>query len=595
MRKRINTIVILFISLWSITSLYSFHYQVNSSNDTTKKKSLYMEQLKTCQQDKFEKTYEYPFLVLLTKEGKKEYMQLNSLEQKKTYIEYYWKQNDPNPLFNINDYLHDFISRYYYIKEHFSCSKPPYFDDRGKYYLRYGKPSYRYQEKSQMKTNKLFRVGMVREYLANQLFYPGAGEWYVPVDYSVQSNETWVYNFKKGIKEKELILNFVGEGNFFREVESIDEAIIFPRKDKLKFFYWGDMIKDRAAVIRSTSIYSLSDEIYSFEEDLRAVSSLSSVQSNIYDVKDPHQKLRQIRNKFKTDVKTKKAFTPVLLSAPRKAFQELFFKYHIAQFKGLQDRTTLRINFFTPYAHNFSEIPESSSSDTLSIEYASLFEDQRLERVKQHKYSKRYALEKLFQLNLPYIIESSSISVPAQTGRITLQLKDQKTQKTGFTKQDVSIRDFSTGELCISDIQFCREIRDSLYRDFYPLIHKRGISVTPYPYETIQRAEQVFCYFEIYNIKTGGIENEYEIFIEVTTVKEKKGLFRKIGSIFSSSEENTISLQQTRVAEQNDSQELIGIDFSNLKSGDYTLAIRVSDPEIPDISAETKRNLQIIH
>ncbi len=594
MKKMVNRIIIFLIALWGTASLYAAQYEFQTNDDTTKIVTLYMEQLKTCQQNKFEKMYEYPFLVLLTEGGKKEYMQLDSLEQKKEYIEYYWKEHNPNPLLKTNDYLHDFIKRSHHIKINFSYSKPPYFDDRGRYYLKYGEPSFRYQEKSQIKNAELFRSPQIRGFLKEVIGKTNARRLVIPMQYSVQANETWVYQFLPGGEDKELVLHFVAEGKFFREIQSLEYAIISPTTNALRYFYWADMIKKRASATQSRLVFGTLEQILRFEQDIRdAAWSWDPTTTNV-DVSSPEHQIRQIRNTLSTNVKRNKARTPTTHYASTEAFQELFFKYHIAQFKGLQDRTTLRINFFTPYAHNFSEIPESSSSDTLSIEYASLFEDQRLERVKQHKYSKRYALEKLFQLNLPYIIESSSISVPAQTGRITLQLKDQKTQKTGFTKQDVSIRDFSTGELCISDIQFCREIRDSLYRDFYPLIHKRGISVTPYPYETIQRAEQVFCYFEIYNIKTGGIENEYEIFIEVTTVKEKKGLFRKIGSIFSSSEENTISLQQTRVAEQNDSQELIGIDFSNLKSGDYTLAIRVSDPEIPDISAETKRNLKIV-
>lgn len=45
--------------------------------------------------------------------------------------------------------------------------------------------------------------------------------------------------------------------------------------------------------------------------------------------------------------------------------------------------------------------------------------------------------------------------------------------------------------------------------------------------------------------------------------------------------------------EQNDSEELIGLDFSNLKKGHYILTIRVTDQDDQKISAEAKRNIQI--
>ncbi|MFO7891420.1 MAG: hypothetical protein R6V04_13900, partial [bacterium] len=147
----------------------------------------------------------------------------------------------------------------------------------------------------------------------------------------------------------------------------------------------------------------------------------------------------------------------------------------------------------------------------------------------------------------------------------------------------------------ISDVQFCQDTDDSLAYGFYPVIQKSGITVIPYPYEKIQNSEQLFCYFEIYNIKTSGIQSQYEMTLEVTTVKQKKGLFKKIGGIFTSSPEKSISIHYTRDVMQDDSQELIGVDFSNLVPGNYTLTIRVTDKDKQRISAEVTRNLQIKH
>jgi len=593
MKNMVKMATVFLMLLCIIASLYATEYEDQATDDTTKIETLYMNQLKNCQQEKFEKQYEYPFLALLSKEDKKQYNELQNLKQKKEYIEYYWKDHNPNPLLKSNDYLYDFIRRYHYVKNNFSYAKPPYFDHRGKYYLKYGEPSYRYQEKSQIKNADLFRSPLIRSFLREIIGSTTYRRIIIPMQYTVNANETWVYQFLPGGAENELVLHFVAEGKFFREVPSLDNAILSPNTAAIKYFYWADMIKKRASATQSQLVFNTLDQILRFEQDIIDAAWSGASHTTAFDVTSPEHQIRQMKNTLNVKLKRNKSRTPTTRYASSEAIQELSFKYGIAQYKGSQGSTMLIMNYFIPYAFNFSENLESTVSDSISIEYACLFEDHRLERVKQKNYSIRYPLQKISQLKLPYLIESSSISVPAQKGRITLQLKDNATERIGFVKHDISLRDFNTDDLCISDIQFCREIQDSLYRDIYPLIRKRGISVTPYPYESIKRSEQVFCYFEIYNIKSSGIENEYEVAIEVTTVKDKKGLFKRIGNIFSHSQENSISLQQTRIAEQDDSQELIGLDLSNLKPGTYILAIKASDKDKENRSAIITRELEI--
>ncbi|MFO7889137.1 MAG: GWxTD domain-containing protein, partial [bacterium] len=361
MKNRAKRMIIFLVGLWGITSLYAIQY----SGDTTKNKTLYMSQLKTCKQEKFEKTYEYPFLVILTEENKKEYMKLEDLEQKKEYIEYYWKEHNPNPLLEENDCLHDFIKRYYHIKKHFSSPEQPYFDDRGKYYLKYGEPSYRYQEKSQIQNAELFRSPQIRSFLREIIGKTNARRMIIPMRYSIHANETWVYQFISGGEDKELVLHFVAEGRFFREVQTLDNAIINPSVSELKYFYWADMIKKRAAATQSRLIFEAFEKILAFDQDIRTAAYTWTPKTGYLDVTNPDHQLRQMKNTLSINFKRKKALTPATLSGPKKAIQELSFLYDIVQFKGPQDRTTLTINYFTPLSPNFSEGLKLSDPDAV--------------------------------------------------------------------------------------------------------------------------------------------------------------------------------------------------------------------------------------
>ncbi len=558
-----------------------------------KKDSAYLWLLKECNQEVFTKTFEYPFLALLAEDLKKEYKEMKGLEQKKAYITYYWKKHNPDPLMDKNEYLQNFIKRYDYVKENFPSPKPPYFDDRGKYYLKYGEPTTRVTQGPQTKWAHLFRDERVREFIGSVLFPWKLGKPSVPAYYSIEGNETWVYQFQHGDQESELVLHFVKEGKFFREVESLDQAIIYPRRTKLRYFYWADLLKERANKAQSQSLFRAYEDIWSFEDDINIVVNGGNVISSKHDVYHPHLKLINIDNKLRVDLKDKKFDTPATVFTPDKAVQKLLFHYDIVQFKGSGEATTLAINYFTPLSDNLIQDNEFPEPDSLRLAYGCLFENQKLQQVVKSGYEKSYHIQQLSQLDLPYLIGNMSISLLPREGRITLQVKDEETQRSGFVKRNILIRDFSTQKLCISDIQFCQEVTDPLYRNFAPVRQLRGIRAIPYPFEYIKKSEQLFCYFEIYNIKTSGIQSQYEVALEVTKGgKNQKAVRRKSGNITKSSP-HSITLHHTRAVEQNDSKELIGLDFSNLKKGYYTLTIRVTDQDDPGIFAEVSRNIQI--
>ena len=567
---------------------------VKAGMTVQKKDSVYLWLLKECNKDVFIKTIEYPFLALLNKGLKEEYRDLDNLEQKKAYIEYFWKKHDPNPLSDENEYLQNFLNRCDYVREHFSCEEPPYFDDRGTYYLKYGEPTVRITQHPQRKYADIFKDETVRNFLGSIIYNWKIGKPFVPVSYSVRGNETWVYQFMKGDKQSELVLHFVDEGSCFREVESLDEAVIHPRKIRLRYFYWADLLKERAAEAQSRTIFNICEEIWSLENNIDIAAHDGDVISSFHDVYHPHQKLLNIDNELRLELEKKKLESARIVFTPVKALQELLFHYDIVQFKGSQKTTTLAVNYFTPVSDNLISEDEQSHINTVRLRYGCLFENRKLQEVLKSGYEKDYSLNKFSRIDLLYLVGNMTVSLLPKEGRITLQVKDEATQKKGFIKRNMLLRDFNTQELCLSDIQFCQQVKDSLYREFAPVRHLRGVSVIPYPYETINREQQLFCYFEIYNIKTGGIRSRYEVSLEVTTDRDKQGNVKKAARLFRKSPDNSISIQHTREVEQNDSQELIGIDFSNLKKGYYILIIRITDKDNPGISAEVWRNVQIV-
>src|SRR5215831_12967534 len=65
---------------------------------------------------------------------------LTSSEEREKFIEIIWHSRDPDPDTEENEYREAYYERLAYVNEHFSSGIPGYKTDRGRIYLKYGKP-----------------------------------------------------------------------------------------------------------------------------------------------------------------------------------------------------------------------------------------------------------------------------------------------------------------------------------------------------------------------------------------------------------------------------------------------------------------------
>ena len=65
---------------------------------------------------------------------------LQTNQEREKFIEDFWYRRDPDPDTNENEYRESYYERLDYVNEHFSSGIPGYKTDRGRAYLKYGKP-----------------------------------------------------------------------------------------------------------------------------------------------------------------------------------------------------------------------------------------------------------------------------------------------------------------------------------------------------------------------------------------------------------------------------------------------------------------------
>ena len=77
---------------------------------------------------------------IISKDEEDAWKKLRTNEEREKFIESFWRLRDPDPDTEENEYREGYYERIAYVNEHFSSGIPGYKTDRGRVYLKYGKP-----------------------------------------------------------------------------------------------------------------------------------------------------------------------------------------------------------------------------------------------------------------------------------------------------------------------------------------------------------------------------------------------------------------------------------------------------------------------
>lgn len=293
--------------------------------------------LKAAEELIFQREFEAEFLLLLREKEKAEYAQLSSPAARKSFIEFYWKSHNPAPLLLENDCLRDYLRRRAYARQEFASSTPPYFDDRGKYFIKYGKPVHRMRD-----------VGGQRRLQDNLVTITFNS-------YSVTENESWSYvnvapNF---------VVHFARDGQFFKEIRSLKEIIIGNHRRGLLAWYWSDLLKRRFWM--SPALNDAVTQIQAAELELRVRNRGQAVRiddSGAAGLKIVNQIFENLE---KADDETDQANfdLPPAAYAALDALNRLPFFDAVAQFHEPEGRTRIEITFTRRSISVFAAMCES--------------------------------------------------------------------------------------------------------------------------------------------------------------------------------------------------------------------------------------------
>jgi GWxTD domain-containing protein len=529
----------------------------HSRLDTILTEKQYFTALHAADEIIFKNEFEMEFVLLLDDQQITAYQSLVSLTERKVYIEYYWKAANPNPLLTENDWLSDFLTRRAYARKNFPYWKPPYFDDRGKYYLKYGKPSFRYEDGG---------------------------------DFNVLPNESWsyenvVHNF---------LVHFVKEGIVFREIESLLSVIITDKRVDLvkQAAQWSALVKKRASV--SPVLGRAAARLHELEtaraHAAQFPNSLTVLAEEYY---TPHVVQWRIAEQAKVEVLKARNEAPPAAHDEIKAINKLEFYNDLAQFRAPHGSTRMEIALLSPLKKNLVKNYSSDSNDTLKIEYRCLLQNQWFDPVGKDSTANKFPAKLAALENFPNAVGKLIVLASPPQGDLTLQIKDERNGKLGFSRQPITIRDFRGDSLMISDIQFLTEVANDNQKRLLPVIAKQDRMVAPYPFEKVRKSTPLLCYFEVYNLKSLGAEVYEVVYKLISEKRQEQNIIKQVAQALTSDKDVAVSVSYTRPITGETAEELIGIDLSQVAKGAYRLEITVTDTRTKTITAKAEKEIVV--
>lgn len=529
----------------------------------------YLQGLWAADDSTFRHRYEVPFLLLLDESQQQSYLLLDSLEHRKAFIERYWKASNPDPLLPQNDWLVDFLRRCAYVWKNFPTQEPPYFDDRGKYYIKYGKPQARYQDGGGFRRITFFRNDDPR------------------ANYTVIPNETWSYENVV----PDFIVHFVQQGTIFREARSLIEALV-DRRRAIMVWQWGDMVKRRAAV--SPVLGKAAMKVHELETVLlhAAVSGRPGLLRG--ETASPPDRILEIVRANEETVSRASREAPPAAREGIQAKNRLVFHDQIAQFRAPDGRTRLRVFVLSPLRKNLVKRLDPQAQDSVDVEFAMLLRDESYDPVASTQAVEHLPLRLALAESLPNAVGSLSVDADPGTGDLTVQVKDLRKGRIGFRRRPLVVRDFQGRGLMLSDILLLAEAPAAARRRLLPVVVDEALPMVPYPYRKTQRRRPLFCYFEVYNLRAAGVGPAYEVTYSVVLQHRSSGVVNKISELLSGSGEAAIRVTVDRPVVSDTGKELISLDLSNLVDGDYELEVTVTAKGNQSLTARATRQLTVV-
>jgi len=551
---------------------YNFSLSAQSRDSLAISPETYLQRLQTVGADTLKNEYEAEFVLLLDKREKRYYENL-PLPERRAFIARYWRLRNPDPFAPANERLEEHLRRRDYARKHFGDNSPPHFDDRGKIYLKYGRPRMRYVDPGiYMQINSELEI-----FLPNQAGFinPDSGNVTAampqgsratarsllpPGSVIVLENETWCYEHV----QPGLVFNFVRHGKRFKLAADLQTAVT------------GGRLRHR--VLQTAVLYLRRQNISSVYFDLarefeEAGQRLRSFPPELQ-LKLVDMQVRSVLDHNIRDVQTAIKIAPPEAFIHKSNIPELPFFAAVPQFRGKAGQTRLAINMGTNLGES-AALVDSAANRFAGVTYSYILSDHNGEPVARAEQKKLVPTTTSWAPSVLGSVGVMELSCKPDQYVLFLRAAETAGPRQSLAQLPLFVRDFRGTNLMLSDIQFYFKIPDASPESVSPAEAAES-KMIPYPFTTVLKSMPLTIYFEIYNLPAAGSEISYRIDYNVAEVKTDKNIFSPLTTLFRKKEDLSITLSEFRTTTQSATGEFLTLDFGKLRPSTYQLEVVVS-------------------
>ncbi len=479
-----------------------------------------------------------------------------SIEQMRDFFRRFWKKRDPNPTNDANERLVEHYRRLRYARQYFSSPVGPGgYDDRGRIYIKHGEPD----------------------------------DWagFEAGDAETKGNLTWAYH--TGRKER-LIIHFVDRGyGYFEQVMSLSEASmknpvgIFPTEEDLQDSptseLWVDTLpiaayRDRAYIDpRYDQIANMMEEMLRMSQGEGGGPDVARTYQERLETMLSNERMENMKDI--ATLESTESYVNILPADP------LPFHFYTAAFKDIQGRTRLEVYYGVPTSElgmiRYGEGQKARVDLGIAV-----FDDQWNEIAKTNEVREFVSAQQLQQTTGNIMVDLSQMLVKPGTYNFAISVTDMNSGRVGVYRDSLMIQDFAGRNLALSDIEMAGKIIESrrggrFYRD--------GVEIIPMPNRTFTTEQQIFLYYEIYNLSKDQFGTTvFQISYEIASADDSRrrnvfsSAFRAIGSLVGLGRREKVEVEgDVEYGIRATESKYLEVAFPNPSPGFYRITLTVTD------------------
>ena len=266
--------------------------------------------------------------------------------------------------------------------------------------------------------------------------------------------------------------------------------------------------------------------------------------------------------------------------------------FNIVQFKNIEAENSSSTQLYLNYALDSYDQLSSVERYPLAHKYGLFFhgnqtdsQQKRINSINEFAPGRNLKLG----LNEEVLINSIMLEAKPDTGQLAFEIIMRQDNAVSTNHFGFKIKEFKEDELDISNIILAARV-DKSSTDFNS-IKRRNMSILPNPLQTFNQANDIYIYYEVYNLTLDkNNTTNFEQKITITKPSEETGIGNVVNSILGffgiGDEDDKVTLTTNYQSFNRDTQVFLQLDMGKYEKGDYILHVIIEDKLNDNIVSE---------